>query len=227
MQPWREPTQPVIYTYTGQQLNPLNPRPAQLAIRDIAHALACCNRFAGHCKEPLSVAQHSCYAARLCWDTPYAIQALLHDAAEAYLSDVTKWLKADPCMAGYREAEARVQRLVYAKWGCPLEDAEPVKVADRLLVRYEMQQGFGDGFTVGALQPARELDYPPLTQDEVDRVEAVNKWFNFFPRWEYWPWKRAEHEFLSLYRQLTENDDYRVRQQARETVALDPTCALK
>src|SRR5262245_23008551 len=95
---------PYIYTRSGDRLNPLDPDPKLVDVNDLAHSLALCNRFAGHTAEPISVAQHSVYVARLVqsWRIaagaalgspvaqvqaqPWAVlQALLHDAAEAYL----------------------------------------------------------------------------------------------------------------------------------------------
>src|SRR5580765_2644929 len=87
------PMKPLILTFSGKHVNPLNLRPEDIDIVDIAHALACCNRFAGHCRRPINVAQHSVYVSRLCDDTGFERQALLHDASEAYLGDITKWLK--------------------------------------------------------------------------------------------------------------------------------------
>jgi uncharacterized protein len=187
-------TVPLIYTYTGRRLNPLDPDPADIVIEDIAHALACCNRFAGHAREPISVAQHSVYAARMCYPVSNAVslQALLHDAAESILGDMTKWLKAAAEMAAYREAEHRVQRVIYRKFGCAEEQHPEVDVVDRLLVRYEMKQLFPSHCTVGGLMPDREADYPPLTDQEIERVGY----------WTPWSWQQAEAEFLSIFRYL-------------------------
>ena len=48
-----------IQVYTGGQFWPLDPRPEEIHIEDIAHALALTCRFTGHCREFYSVAQHS------------------------------------------------------------------------------------------------------------------------------------------------------------------------
>ena len=186
-----------IYTYTGKQVNPLDLRPEDVCIEDIAHHLACCNRFAGACRVPISVAQHSVYAAQLCWETPHALQALLHDAAESYLGDITKWLKGTPEMAGYRAAEDKAQRLIYRVFGCAEEDAPEVKEADRLLVRYEMWRSWGEGYTVALNQPERAADYPDLTDEEKARIG----------HWTPWDWRVSEWKFLSTYRALTRSNN--------------------
>ena len=48
-----------ILTFTGRRVWPLDPRPEDICIEDIAHALALTCRFTGHCREFYSVAQHS------------------------------------------------------------------------------------------------------------------------------------------------------------------------
>ncbi len=45
-----------IQTYTGKQFWPLDPRPEDIDIEDIAHALALTCRFNGHCDYFYSVA---------------------------------------------------------------------------------------------------------------------------------------------------------------------------
>lgn len=175
---------PIIYTSTGKQVNPLDLKPEDICIEDIAHALACCNRFAGHTRKPVSVAQHSVYVSRLC--PGHDLQALLHDASEAYLGDVTKWLKQTPAMKGYREAEERAQRTIYEKFGCCWTEAPAIEEADRIMVRVE------GGRTI----PGFLIDhprYPPLTRAELDRVG----------KWTPWNWKTAEEVFLAHFRMLT------------------------
>ena len=77
-----------IQTFTGRQFWPLDPRPEDVDIRDIAHALANCCRFSGHVRKFYSVAQHSVIASQV---VPWAARlALLHDAAEAYMGDIAR-----------------------------------------------------------------------------------------------------------------------------------------
>ncbi len=203
---------PFIYTASGRRLNPLDPDPEQLDIKDIAHALACCNRFAGHCREPVSVAQHCVYASWLVagGGPGVALQALLHDASEYVLGDVTKWLKQSPKFAAYRIAEARVQGLIYQRFGCHTETHPAVEAVDQLLVRFEMWKGWltkeGDpgACTVGVLNPDAETKYPPPTPEEVTRIDSAAG-FSWYP----WSWLMAKQMFLGQYYTLTEQTDAR------------------
>lgn len=189
-----------IYTYTSRYVSPLDLRASDIAIGDIAHALALCNRFAGHTLFPLSVAQHCVYVSRLAsngdylWDPGRSLAraGLLHDASEAYLGDVTKWLKAEPEMAGYREAEHRIQKLVDTKYRCDSSDYRVV-AADKLMVRYEAWRMWGP--TMPLFQ---RPDYPVPTVEERALVGE----------WEPWPWQKAEVEFLRQFQRVDLVDLY-------------------
>lgn len=113
-----------IYTYTGVKFYPLDPRPEDINIEDIAHALSNICRFTGHCKEFYSVAQHSILASELA--TPEnKMWALLHDASEAYLCDVPRPLKyLEGFESFYREAEGELMYAVAERFdlGWPMPD---------------------------------------------------------------------------------------------------------
>jgi hypothetical protein len=177
-------SRPRITTYTGLVVNPLDLQPSDVRIEDIAHALALINRFCGHTAVPISVAQHSVHVSRLC--NGAAFQGLLHDAAEAYLNDITKWVKAAPEMAPFRAAEARAQRVILERFGCEPELADEVEVADRLMVRYEYERGY-NGRVID--RPA----YPRITEQERRLVGP----------WEPWAWDRAERAFLARFKELS------------------------
>lgn len=141
------PTTDWITTATGRQFYPLEPRADDICIEDIAHALGAVNRFNGHTRVPYSVAQHSVLLSRhLSVDGPLiALVALLHDASEAYLTDVPRPLKKSDAFAGYRVAEARLQDLIYDTFGvidCAVDPfvVELVKTADRRMLRTEQAQ---------------------------------------------------------------------------------------
>jgi len=124
-----------ITTFTGREVDPLDIRFDDIDIRDIAHALALCNRFAGHTRWPISVAQHSVGVSFLSGSNrEHQLQGLLHDAAEAYLGDVTKWLKDSPEMAAYRAAEDAALSTIMYKFGLPSELHSIVNAADRMAI---------------------------------------------------------------------------------------------
>ncbi|KKN66001.1 hypothetical protein LCGC14_0475930 [marine sediment metagenome] len=81
-----------IRTYTGKRFNVFEPTPEVIDIRDIAHALSNTCRFGGHLTEFFSVAEHCTNTASLL-DKELAIYGLLHDAGEAYLTDIPTPIK--------------------------------------------------------------------------------------------------------------------------------------
>ena len=86
-----------VRTYSGKKFCITAPTPDQIDLVDIAHGLSNICRFTGQTKEFYSVAQHSIYVAAEVYDqtgdVKKAIAALLHDAPEAYLTDVPSPLK--------------------------------------------------------------------------------------------------------------------------------------
>ncbi|MEO1952975.1 hypothetical protein, partial [Thioclava sp.] len=98
-----------MQTPTGIAFWPMDPRPSEIKIDDIAHALSNLCRYLGHTRDFYSVAQHSVLVARA---LPPELRAwgLLHDASEAYLVDVPRPVK--PYLTGYREAEEVMERAV-------------------------------------------------------------------------------------------------------------------
>lgn len=107
-----------ILTHSGRQFDLLNPTAAMISPQDIAHALARLCRFNGHTRTHYSVAQHSLIVCDLVPRNDQ-LPALIHDATEAYLGDMTRPLKA--LMPEYREVEQRVWHAV-----CDRFDIDPI-----------------------------------------------------------------------------------------------------
>lgn len=128
-----------MLTAGGRQFWPLDPRADEVEIDDIATALSHQGRYNGHTRHFFSVAQHSAEMAQ--WfmgkrDLPLAREALLHDAAEAYVGDVIRPLKK--YLTGFADIEHGVETVVRQRFG--LADALPaaVKQADTRILVDEM-----------------------------------------------------------------------------------------
>lgn len=102
-----------IETHTGIKFYPLDPRPEEIDIKDIAHALSMVCRFNGHCSKFFSVAEHSMSVVDLVEDQ-YKLQALLHDASEAYISDIARPIKR--FLSNYVDIEKKLQDVIYKKF---------------------------------------------------------------------------------------------------------------
>lgn len=105
-----------ITTFSGVKFSPLNPSEEDIRIDDIAHALSLMTRANGHFPDFYSVAQHciACCKEAIArgYSNRVALALLLHDASEAYLSDITRHVKQH--LEVYLQAEAKLQNMVYS-----------------------------------------------------------------------------------------------------------------
>ena len=127
---------------TGVRVDPLDLRPEDIDIRDIAHALSRQCRYNGHVYGFLSVARHSIWVAELLLDATgdarLALEGLHHDDSETYLGDMVRPLKHRPEMYEYIEAENRAQRIIAKTLGLPYPASLAVKIADTLACHLEI-----------------------------------------------------------------------------------------
>jgi hypothetical protein len=183
-----------LQTRTGRKVFPLDLRPEDVVIEDIAHALSLQCRFAGHTRGLYSVGQHSLHVAEYLCDLGESAQVvlwgLLHDASEAYLSDIPRPLKRRPEFAFYREAEARAMATICWRFGLPVVEPPIVKHADGVLLATE----------------ARDL-MAPLHADwhhqEANGFEVLPR--HIAPRW----WAEVERDFLVAFEGLVRGVDPR------------------
>lgn len=130
-----------IVTYSGAVIDPLNPDPEQIRIEDIAHSLSNQCRFTGHTREFYSVAQHSVLVSYLC-DPKDALWGLLHDASEAYLSDIASPIKQFSDMgSAYKEVERGLMTAIALAFQLPMSYTLSLSVgtADYKALRIEMR----------------------------------------------------------------------------------------
>ena len=127
-------------TRSGRAFYPQNPLPEDIDLQDIAHALSNLCRFSGHTRRFYSVAEHSVLVSQHV-PPEHAMQALLHDATEAYLVDVPKPIK--PLLVGYEELEHKVWLAVAAHFNVPVEMHQAVKDADVAVLLAEKDQLLG------------------------------------------------------------------------------------
>lgn len=123
-----------IQTYTGKQFYPLSPRVEDIDVRDISHALAMQCRFNGHCRTFYSVAEHSVRVSHVV-PAEHALWGLLHDAAEAYLTDLPKPVKQQTPL--FIELEDKLLRVILEHSGLTWPMPAEVAAADEALLATE------------------------------------------------------------------------------------------
>lgn len=141
-----------IQVYTGNRFWPLDPRPEEVNIEDIAHALSMKCRFGGHCLRFYSVAEHSVIVSYFV-PAQHALWALLHDSDEACLADIPRPVKPD--LIGWKPIQKRVMGAVCVRFGLPLDEPPEVKAADGALLSDEKMALMAEG-------PAWTGMLPPL-----------------------------------------------------------------
>lgn len=172
-----------IQVYSGQQAYPMDLRPSEIHIEDIAHSLSMQCRYTGHCLNFYSVAEHSVLMARHFIKSgmrEYALPALLHDATEAFLTDVPRPVK--PFLRGYKEAEQRAWLAIAERFGLEPTLSAHVHDADARILVDERAQNMAPSVVPWSNMPNEGLGVTLR----------------------YWTPRTAKEEFLATYWDLIE-----------------------
>ena len=149
---------PWIQTFSGRSVTPLDGHTDDVCLLDIAHSLGLKCRYNGHVAWPYSVADHSVRVSRLLTgDRELKLAGLLHDAAEAYLTDVARPLKAGLYFAmpsapsgewavPFKEVEEALLRVIFQHFRLPWPDEAgwaAIKHADMVMLATEKRDLMG------------------------------------------------------------------------------------
>lgn len=120
-----------LQTTTGRAFDLLDPRPEDVDIIDIAWSLGRQCRYLGHTHVAYSVAQHSVLVSEAL-PPELRLLGLMHDAAEAYVGDMPKPLKA--LLPEFSVIEDRIWRAIAERFDLPaVIPAEVKRVDTRIL----------------------------------------------------------------------------------------------
>jgi uncharacterized protein len=161
-------------TQSGKMVHLLDPKPSDVSIEDVAHALARICRFGGHSPQHLSVAQHSVLVSRLV-PPEQARDALLHDASEAYIGDIVSPLKQN--LLGYKPIEDRWTKAIGQQLlGRPINLTPEIHAADDLAFHAERASIFPWRAQLAGA-PARVL-LPPVSPQEfaMAKIAFLSRW---------------------------------------------------
>lgn len=170
-----------IVTYSGEKFTPLDPDINKIHIEDIAHSLSLLCRANGHIDYFFSIAQHSINCANEAKARGYTariqLACLIHDASEAYISDITRPVKR--YLTEYKGIEKRLQDVIYTRFfGDVLPDDEFVLMDD---IDNDMLVNELDVLMTGK-----------KIYDEIPKLHST-------PSFLYKPQIEAETEFLKVY----------------------------
>jgi len=170
-------TEDFIQLYSGRAFHFGNPRVEEVHIEDIAHALSLLCRFGGHCREFYSVADHSIRCAE---NVPkeFRLEALLHDATEAYIVDMPRPIKY--VLKEYKVVEDNIDKVIRQKFGLPDTISPEVKEIDARMLSTERRD----------LMKPSELEWHKML-DPIDQI--------VYPRTP----KESYNDFLEMFKELS------------------------
>lgn len=162
-----------MQTYSGR-FYPLDPRPEEFEIRDIALSLSRINRYNGHNDAALNVAQHSVVCSRLARKDKMgrAVERymLMHDATEAYVGDMVRPLKS--VIPQFKEIEAKVWEACVKRFDIEMVDHDIVKYYDNLACAWE-KRDLCTSYEHWPFMPKVPDDYPRMKAWGAKKAERV------------------------------------------------------
>ena len=139
-------------TASGMKVFPFAMTPDQVDIITIGRHLACQSRWLGATRHKIfqnrisySVAEHSVYVSDFVKNTlrrpDLAFDALMHDAAEAYIGDMIRPLKYSATFfEPFKALEEKVERVIATRFGMDFPFNSVIKVADDAVCQAEWEQ---------------------------------------------------------------------------------------
>ena len=168
-----------IQTHSGRAFWPLDPRPEDVCIEDIAHSLATKARFNGHAREIYYNAQHALVVSQIAEgmatgsNRAYAaFIGLHHDDHEAYLFDAPSPLKRQGIIVGgesLKTVEHSIDWAIFGAFGIldfPAELYHIVHKADLIALATEKRD---------VMAPS-QLDWAPLPEPWQYTIVPTDNW---------------------------------------------------
>lgn len=165
--------------YSGKKFWPLDPKPEEVDLKDIAHSLALQCRFNGHCNHFYSIAQHSVLVSKIV-HPKQALAALFHDSSEAYTGDIVSPLKKF-LPPEFKEIEKAIEEVIFKHFGIKKVDHYEIKRADKIALFTEMRDVMKE--------PSDKWEGAEFFEPHPEKIIPLNP-------------EEAEKEFLERYKEL-------------------------
>ncbi len=171
---------PWMRTRSRGRFYPMDPRPEEMNILDLASGVARECRYGGQIEGWLDVAQHSIHVASILPDH-LKLQGLMHDTPEGLIHDMTRPNKMT--LPDYRALEDRVWRAVSTRFGLPYGLDPMVKQADDAVLMAERNFLFPEDKDIWSV-----------------RAEPADI------RIQDWDYRESERRFLEMFHDLTKGE---------------------
>ena len=184
-----------------KKVHPFRLERDMVLIDDIANSLAMQPRFNGHLPKFYSVADHSIYVMRQAkkflehenfpdyLKHKILIRALLHDAAEAFISDIPSPVKR--FMTCVKEIEDEILRKLYHFYDADIYNTYWIQASNKIIKDSDIMVLLGEKYDL--TNSRTRWDY---YEDSYDRCS-----FTIYPSYS---WRTSKREFLCVFHQLTD-----------------------
>lgn len=162
-----------IQSSTGQKVYPLNPKPENFTLDEIANSLSKKCRYNGHCTEFYSVAQHSVLVS---YKVKNKLWGLLHEFDEVFLPDVARPLK--PLIPGWEELCAKHTKAGAESFKLQYPMPNEILVADLKMLATEKEQLMVKEPDVWNLpyEPYKDVKIEPLDSESAKKL-FINRFY--------------------------------------------------
>jgi hypothetical protein len=173
-----EDTLDCITTYSKIRFSPAAPNTSVIKLMDIAHSLSLLCRANGHFEHFFSVAQHciNCAAEARArgYSKKVALACLLHDASEAYISDITRPVKRK--LLEYVAIESRLQECIWKAFRISLnqEETKQVYAVDDAMLYAEFDTLMGEKVFPEAPDILSDPDFSEKDFKKVEQEFVMN-----------------------------------------------------
>lgn len=172
-----------IGTLSGRIFDPYDMKVEDVNIYDIAWSLKHQNRYNGHTVKPISVLDHLALVFQLYAkdvsevDPNIAVQLLIHDAGEAFLSDIPRPFK--DTLKNIKELETELDDFIFSLFGYHQPDWDTIRRYDWQALHVEMQTLTPELVKVGyAVEPMYEpVVLLPIVETRVDQYITALKMY--------------------------------------------------
>jgi hypothetical protein len=168
-----------IQIANGHIFHPMDPRPEEVFIEDIAQSLSRSIRYNGHSDEIINVAHHSCNCAWLAdtmgYNARVQLAMLMHEGGEYIVGDMIRPLKVK--FPDFILIEDDIMAAINTRFNLPIIDHKLLKFFDNLALAWEKRDLY---------KSSREW---PHMLAVPDWCPTINPWTHSY----------AEERFLSLF----------------------------